>query len=503
MLVRFLREATTDDKEIEKRWTKTTERVLAVVMAAKTVESKELAKKTGYSLGTVHAQLSILKRMGLITKVDREDSELIQREESRLEMSPSFVLESTGNGWIDVGLVVLVDDLKTTQSINVTEQDGSYLVEVNEIETLQNALRKIFERIRENEYIRPTGNKTMIYDTVKRKFAIVEKISLAGPVNFLFSGGDLKVKYDEDIQLSPTQVKEYENLREKYKKVEGHQFPKLNDGNNIHSSRPKFNWNYTPLLRGSASICSFCGKERPCKKIHANNYPLSVGSKNFQNFFSNLSKEALTCSICELASLLAPKSIIYNLNTTEGRLFFSYPRTDSLSELAEFRNEVLSYFPRVSFADNSSIGLETWKYPKISENIIASTYRMYRTLAKAKDSDRLLSVASSKGWEFYLLSRSGNVTTFESQDYLDDLHWLFSVYKRLDDDGVNFLEVFDSLAIKRGRDWITRLREIFAGRLIRGAEVSTISERIVNAKDSPVRGLTGFLESYISIYKYA
>ncbi|MGQ9468877.1 MAG: winged helix-turn-helix transcriptional regulator [Nitrososphaerales archaeon] len=61
----------------ERRWCKTTERILEVIKSKGEIDTNSLAKMTGYKITTVNAQVSILRRLGLITSHIREDIESI------------------------------------------------------------------------------------------------------------------------------------------------------------------------------------------------------------------------------------------------------------------------------------------------------------------------------------------------------------------------------------------------------------------------------------------
>ena len=66
MKVTFVREPTEEEIARTLKWSATTKRVLQVVKSKGSIASKELQQTTGYKPSTIYAQISILRRMGLI-----------------------------------------------------------------------------------------------------------------------------------------------------------------------------------------------------------------------------------------------------------------------------------------------------------------------------------------------------------------------------------------------------------------------------------------------------
>jgi len=75
--VYFIRDPTKQQKKHEKKWSRTTERILEAIKLKGEIDTDSLAKITGYKINTVNAQVSILRRLGLITSCIREDVEFI------------------------------------------------------------------------------------------------------------------------------------------------------------------------------------------------------------------------------------------------------------------------------------------------------------------------------------------------------------------------------------------------------------------------------------------
>jgi site-specific DNA-methyltransferase (adenine-specific) len=73
--VRFIREPTAEEIYQAKAWSSTSQEILETVKIKRFVATKQLEQLTGYKSGTVRAQVSILRRMGLIkTENEGQDS---------------------------------------------------------------------------------------------------------------------------------------------------------------------------------------------------------------------------------------------------------------------------------------------------------------------------------------------------------------------------------------------------------------------------------------------
>jgi DNA modification methylase/DNA-binding transcriptional ArsR family regulator len=66
MKVVYIREPTEEEIEKTLKWSATTEKILGAIRSKGSASPTELQQATGYQLNTVYAQLSILRRMGLI-----------------------------------------------------------------------------------------------------------------------------------------------------------------------------------------------------------------------------------------------------------------------------------------------------------------------------------------------------------------------------------------------------------------------------------------------------
>jgi len=72
--IRFIREPTAGEIYRTKTWTSTSQEILEAVRTRRSVAPKQLEQLTGYKSSTVRAQVSILRRMGLIETQKVEDS---------------------------------------------------------------------------------------------------------------------------------------------------------------------------------------------------------------------------------------------------------------------------------------------------------------------------------------------------------------------------------------------------------------------------------------------
>ncbi|MEW6592625.1 MAG: hypothetical protein AB1305_02930, partial [Candidatus Hadarchaeota archaeon] len=114
----------------------------------------------------------------------------------------SVELIRTGDPWIDCGIIALSQAPSSnrikTNKIKVTLAGPDKLVISGEsYKEIEDFFKGIFDQIKSNQYVERTRNKVCIYDEKKDKFKVVPKINLVGVVGFLFSGGDLKPKYEK------------------------------------------------------------------------------------------------------------------------------------------------------------------------------------------------------------------------------------------------------------------------------------------------------------------
>jgi len=75
MKIYFLRAPTEQQKMHEAKWSKTTDKILDVIKSKGEMDTKSLVKMTGYKVSTVNAQISILRRLGLVTSRQPENIE--------------------------------------------------------------------------------------------------------------------------------------------------------------------------------------------------------------------------------------------------------------------------------------------------------------------------------------------------------------------------------------------------------------------------------------------
>jgi hypothetical protein len=421
-------------------------------------------------------------------------------------------LTHTGNPWIDCGIIGLCDLWKDKSKIqpegdvNVHWRNDQVVLEAANPEELNHFLESTFEEIKSTFYIERTRNSVCILDRKKRQFKVVPKINLVSVVGFLFSGGDLKVKYGAKEPLETGLMKKYEEFRRLYKGRRNVDFKVKKDEKNkkeyVYASEPRYNW---PFKIGKEGVCSFCGRRAPCVDIDSNNYPFAVGTNNFQNFFSNLSLSPKMCLFCELASLVAINRIIFNLTERRRRLFLAIPQAYSLGELYDFWHLITSNIVLKPLNRDSNLLSGGYRYRRLSESVLATCLELYLQLERIKEdakriaeADKLKDKVSSKSWHFFMVSKTGQVLLFDSYTYLTDLHRIFKLFASLGNPHT-FKEMFQHLAIQQGREWRNELRDQFAQRILRSAGLNNVAERIMWGKSregSYVAGLADFIEHY-------
>lgn len=417
----------------------------------------------------------------------------------------SVELLRTGDPWIDCGIVALSQAIGLhrikVNKIRVTwDGPDKLMISGGSYKEIEDFLKEILEQVKSNRYVEQTRNKVCFFNKERKKFKVVPKINLVGVVGFLFSGGDLKVKYEKKPLTDKLrkELKEFKKLYGTRKEIDF----RVDEKNRLYASAPRYNWPYKPKLEGRTSTCSFCQRMLPCADVHSNNYPFAVAVEHFRNFFSNLRSEPKICSLCELASLLAVNCVFFNLSDRRRRLFLAIPHAQSLDELQTFWDEMRGIKAIEPLRQDSNILDGGYRYRHLSENILAFVLELYLKLSRVKKRDKLLAEkrdkllaeASSKTWHFYLASRNGKTISFDGYDHLTDLQPLFSLFSVLKDPE-EFKQTFQQLAIKQGDQWRTELRNQMAKRIIKNAPLNVIAERIV-WKRGYVKGLNDFVEQY-------
>jgi len=423
-------------------------------------------------------------------------------KEKVIERQATLELLRAGDPWIDCGTIALLsrfDLMVKSGMVGARNKIGLQWEGQDKLvicgasrRAIEDFLKDIFEQAKSNLYVEKTPNMVCVFNEEKEKFQVVPKINLVGVVGFLFSGGDLKVKYDK----KPLTVRLRKKLK-KFRELHGGQRTiefKVDEKDRVYASSPHYNWPYKPRLEGETTSCSLCQRVMPCADLHSNNYPFAVATEHFRNFFSNLRLEPKICSLCELASLLAVNSIFFNLSDRRRRLFVAIPYAQSLNELYEFWRDIPPQLALKPLSHASNILDEGYRYRRLNESILAFCLELYLKLREVKEHDKLLKETSSKTWHFYLASKNGKTVSFEGYAHLTDLHRLFKLFSRLKDPEA-FKQTFQNLAIQQGTQWRTELRDKIAQRIVKNAPLNEVAERIVCEKGY-VKGLTDFVEQY-------
>ena len=70
MKIAFVRELSEEEVEQFPKWSSTTDKILEVVKSKGSVSNKELQQLTSYKLNTINAQVSILRKYGVVKNLD-------------------------------------------------------------------------------------------------------------------------------------------------------------------------------------------------------------------------------------------------------------------------------------------------------------------------------------------------------------------------------------------------------------------------------------------------
>jgi hypothetical protein len=418
--------------------------------------------------------------------------------EGATKQQATVELPRTGNPWIDCGIIGLFNmvehgklEVPRSIAVRLQEEQDKLVMSGESRNDIEDFLKYAFEQVKSNFYVEQTVNKVCIFNEEKDDFQVVPKINLVDVIGFLFSGGDLKVKYRKK-PLTERLRRKLEKFKDSYSQRKNIEFKV--DKSTVYASSPRYNWPYKPRLEGEAAICSFCRRTMPCADIHSNNYPFAVATEHFRNFFSNLRLEPKICSLCELASLLAVNCVFFNLSDRRRRLFLAIPDAQSLSELNTFWRDIPPQVALKPLNQPSNILDEGYRYRHLNESILAFSLELYLKLKEVKEHDKMLAEISSKAWHFYFASKDGKTVSFEGYAHFTDLHRLFGLFSNLESPE-EFKETFQNLGIQEGKQWRTEFRDKIAQRIIKNAPLNEVVERIV-WKRGYVKGLTDFVEQY-------
>ncbi|MFH1773935.1 MAG: hypothetical protein ABH874_03125 [Methanobacteriota archaeon] len=445
--------------------------------------------------GEAESMSSSLARTSAGTAAEGKERGRVSEEAERFKIKQVF----TGDPWIDAGVVALWDYIES-QEIQNTEVEinrKNYAITAPSPDQIENFLKKIFEKIKNERYIQSAKNKVCIYNNEKDDFEIVPKINLVNVVNALFSGGDLKPKYQKcDFPKNKQGI--WDNIRDSYEEQKDKIDFKIDDKGRIYCSRPQYNWPYQPNFNPERKeICTFCGSPFATSNIHSNNYPFLVPVKNWSNFYSNLSLDLKMCSLCEAASLFAINRIFFNINRRKKTLFMAIPHASSLDEIEEFWKDVRGIIEERRLSDSSNIFEGGYKYQYLNETILAFSYELCRSLKETVDASKRLNVASTKIWYFFLGSISGKSVSFKNNTVFDEMSRLFKLYESLENQGINFMSMFSNLVVKEGdNDYNNFYREAFSERIIKNAPLNEIAEKIMYKKGEKIMNFARFVKLY-------
>lgn len=406
----------------------------------------------------------------------------------------SYQFKFTGDPWVDAGVIGLWDYIEDKEGIaskfGVVLERNNYSLSAPSSKEIEGLLQEVFERIKNNDYIQSSRNKTCIYNKAKDDFEIINKINLVNIVNSLFSIGAGASKPDyEKCQLPKDKYQEWEKLREQHKGVDF----KTNDKGLVYCSPPRCKWPFFKpnLAPQKQDICAFCGSANASSDIHSNNYPFLVPVGNWSNFYSNLSLELKMCSLCEIASLFAVNKAFFNINWRKKRLFIAIPHASSLPEIKEFWDDVkgIDKIRKLKILTKTSNIFEEdegYRYSYLNEATLAFAYKLYIALKEATEVNRLLESASTKTWHFFLGDTSGKSISFGNYILLDDMHRLFRLFSEVEERRVSFSGMFSSLSIKEGKDYSNLYRESLSEKIIKNASINEIAERIMWKKGKEI-----------------
>lgn len=421
----------------------------------------------------------------------------IRRVKDKMGME-KITFKFTSAPWIDAGIVALCDYIEA-QEIQNTEVEIDreiHALTAPSFHKIENFLKEIFEKIKNERYIQPTRNNVCIYNSEKDDFEVVPKINLINAVSALFRGGDLKAEYQK-CAFPKDKQQIWDNMKDDYKKRKDKVDFKVDDKGRVYCSPPQYNWPFKPNLNPKRrEICTFCGSPYATSNIHSNNYPFLVPVKNWSNFYSNLSLDLKMCSLCEAASLFAINRIFFNINRRKKTLFMAIPHASSLPEIEEFWRDVKEVIEEKRLGDPSNIFDNGYRYQYLNETILAFSYELYQSLKETLDASRRLNVASTKIWYFFLGDISGKSVSFKNNAVFDEMSRLFKLYEMMEKKGINFISMFSNLVVKEGDEYNNLYREALSERIIKNASLNEIAEKLMYKKGKKIMNFAKFIKLY-------
>ncbi|GIX07683.1 MAG: hypothetical protein KatS3mg115_2086 [Candidatus Poribacteria bacterium] len=190
---------------------------------------------------------------------------------------------STGNFWVDTGLVVLVREFG----------EGRH--------PMNSALERLRSRL-----VQPTGNKGVYYDPETRQIKEYDKVNWVYPTNLFI-------------------------------KVPGKSGAKKEiDGKNYPTQPPVFDLSIK--LRKNPGPCDLCGEEAPLTDAKMWMYPFIVDPTKFGTFYPGTKRGLQLCARCALAGLAAYLGWLWK---AQGKVLHFFVFHSELRELERLHQEVL------------------------------------------------------------------------------------------------------------------------------------------------------------------
>lgn len=209
---------------------------------------------------------------------------MTRAQEQQIHKTCISLQKSTGNFWIDTGLVVLAQELG----------EGEHVAD----DVRQWLLGKLVQK---------TGNKGEYYDQ---------------------AGGQLR-KYEKENWVYPTNL---------FIKVSGKPGKKVKiEGNDYPTQPPKFELDVK--LSKRSEPCDLCGDTAPLTDAKMWMYPFVVDPDKFGNFYSGGKRGLRLCARCALAGLAAYLGWLWKAQGRDAFHFFIFHT--ELRELARLYREVL------------------------------------------------------------------------------------------------------------------------------------------------------------------
>jgi len=402
---------------------------------------------------------------------------------------------TTGNFWIDNGLVGLHDAIKERypEAILTLKANGFEAnLSIGQLEELKEEAIKALTT--------ETKNEGWYYDKAKGIFERYRKRNWKR-----FSQFFLK-------QIGPSSKEEIDKRDSKFRSLS---LQAQAAGLKLYGEKKK----YVPLaplrfdlkisfaMEPGNRVCDFCGQKRlkTVEEASRTQFPFLVGKGKLATFYSHHGVSYKICPLCSLATLYGiSQALLYNIGGNIGTFFLPYD--PDFRELRYFHRIYLDHLktevpPEQEQFRNFITKVRT-NY--LNETFLALIYDIYTYTVKAAREAERKRIFSKSFYGFRGLE-SGQKITYESLNEYSRLEATFGFFDKFDENirkisegGWDFRGIFRDFQIRLQSGGVDTLcREKLAGRILHFDYLEDIVEDFLFSSGERIPFLDIFVETYI------